>query len=196
MNIDSYKSIALFGTSADPPTTGHKALLIGLSKLFPKVVTWVSNNPSKKHKTSINQRHELLNVLVEEIGVPNLELNQRLSSQWAIETLQRANEYWPEQKLILVIGSDLITELPKWQSAKIILKQATIGIVPRQGWPINTNAIKALQNIGGKINLLPLDIPATSSSGIHDNLILSHIPEVILPILQKKNLYGILPKMQ
>ncbi len=196
MNINPYKSIALFGTSADPPTTGHKALLIGLSKLFPKVVTWVSNNPSKKHKTSINQRHELLNILVEAIGVSNLELNQSLSSQWAIETLQRANKYWPDQNLVLVIGSDLITELPKWQAAKGILKKSSIGIVPRQGWPINTKAIQAIQDMGGNINLLPLDIPATSSSAIHNKLILSHIPEVILPIIRKKNLYGILQNIQ
>ena len=78
-----YSSIALLGTSADPPTTGHKAILIGLSKLFPTVATWASNNPGKKHRTSLDQRHELLSTLVETIDLPNLQLRQELSNQWA-----------------------------------------------------------------------------------------------------------------
>ena len=43
-------SIALFGTSADPPTLGHEALLSELTKIFPKVITWASDNPEKKHQ--------------------------------------------------------------------------------------------------------------------------------------------------
>ncbi len=38
-------TIALFGTSADPPTCGHQALLEGLVAMFPKVATWASDNP-------------------------------------------------------------------------------------------------------------------------------------------------------
>ena len=76
MTTISYRSIALLGTSADPPTNGHQALLIGLCKLFPKVLTWASNNPGKKHEHSLNQRIELLNALVEKLSLPNLELKQ------------------------------------------------------------------------------------------------------------------------
>ena len=47
---DKINSIALFGTSADPPTLGHEALLTELTKIFPKVITWASDNPDKKHQ--------------------------------------------------------------------------------------------------------------------------------------------------
>ncbi len=71
-----YNSIDLLVKIADPPTTGHTAILIGLSKLFPTVATWASNNPEKKHRASLNQRHELLSTLVEAINLPNLQLRQ------------------------------------------------------------------------------------------------------------------------
>ena len=51
--------IALLGTSADPPTLGHQALLIGLLSLFPQVITWASNNPVKIHSASLEERHQL-----------------------------------------------------------------------------------------------------------------------------------------
>ena len=47
---DKINSIALFGTSADPPTLGHEALLSELTKIFPKVITWASDNPDKKNQ--------------------------------------------------------------------------------------------------------------------------------------------------
>ena len=43
------KSIALFGTSADPPTIGHKKILEELSKIYDFTISYVSNNPTKKH---------------------------------------------------------------------------------------------------------------------------------------------------
>ncbi len=196
MNSSSYKSIALLGTSADPPTTGHKALLVALAKIFPKVVTWASNNPAKKHRTSLDQRHELLNVLVKTINLPNVQLNQGLSSQWAIKTLIKASEYWPDSNLVLVIGSDLVKDLPHWLEAKNILNQAQLGIVPREGWPLNKVDLQRIEDMGGRIKLLPLEIPATASSAFHSQQAISQIPEAILPILQKKNLYGISKKPQ
>ena len=186
-----YSSIALLGTSADPPTTGHKALLIGLSKLFPTVATWASNNPGKRHRTSLDQRHELLSTLVETIDLPNLQLRQELSSQWALMTLEQAKDYWPGKSLMLIIGSDLVKSLPTWFEAKKVLMEAEIGVVPRLGWPIKGTELKVITNMGGNVTVLPLDIPAAASSAIHSNPHLSYIPKAILPILKEKNLYGI-----
>ncbi len=189
-----YNSIALLGTSADPPTIGHKALLVGLSKLFPKVVTWASNNPGKEHITTLTQRHELLNALVKTIDLPNLELKQELSSKWALITLEQAKDFWPDKSLMLVIGSDLVKSLPTWFEAKKVLKEARIGVVPRQGWPLNNAELNIIKRMGGDATVLPLDIPATASSSIHSNPDISYIPQAILPILKQKNLYGISQK--
>ena len=63
-------SIALFGTSADPPTLGHVALLSELTKIFPKVITWASDNPDKKHQIPLLKRTQLLRILVKKISHP------------------------------------------------------------------------------------------------------------------------------
>ncbi|NEQ41665.1 MAG: nicotinic acid mononucleotide adenylyltransferase, partial [Okeania sp. SIO3I5] len=42
--------IALFGTSADPPTAGHETIVRWLSQNFNKVVVWASDNPFKSHQ--------------------------------------------------------------------------------------------------------------------------------------------------
>ncbi len=81
-------TLALFGTSADPPTRGHQALLEGLLQLYPTVATWASDNPLKQHGAPLEQRAALLGQLVAAIGNPRLRHQQELSSPWAITTLE------------------------------------------------------------------------------------------------------------
>ncbi len=183
-------SIALLGTSADPPTFGHKNLIEGLLTLFPKVIIWASNNPLKNHTVSLEIRHNLLKVLVKEINHPNLELIQELSSPLTINTLEHASKRWPNKILIFVIGSDLTQQIPNWSQAKRIVKKAQIGIVPRKGWPVDQQQLEDLELLGGKINLLPLKIPYASSTNFRDKKQSDIIPSSILEILHEKNLYG------
>ncbi|MGB3262812.1 MAG: adenylyltransferase/cytidyltransferase family protein, partial [Microcoleus sp.] len=54
------QKIALFGTSADPPTAGHKTILSWLSQHFDWVAVWASDNPFKSHSTSLEHRSAML----------------------------------------------------------------------------------------------------------------------------------------
>ena len=184
-------SIALFGTSADPPTLGHQALLKDLATNFPKVITWASDNPDKTHGISLRKRSQLLRTLVKEISLPQLKLVQDLSSPWTINTLIKANKFWPNANFIFVIGSDLAEQVPKWLNAKAILQRANLGITIRDGWPIHENQLKEIEKLGGKVEVLPFKIPASSSSSFRDSPQETLIPKSILSILLKENLYGI-----
>lgn len=188
---DQLASIALLGTSADPPTCGHQALLEGLLKLFPKVATWASDNPMKHHGASLAKRHELLSTLVKSIANPNLQLVQELSSPWTIKTLHRAKKLWPNAQLTFVIGSDLTEQIPEWLQANELLRSARIGIAPREGWPITQAQLKRLESLGGQVDILPLKIPATASSEIRKRPESHLIPAAILPKLLEQNLYGL-----
>jgi len=190
--MNSMKSkIALLGTSADPPTFGHQALLEGLLTLFPQVATWASNNPMKKHGASLESRSCLLNALVKTINDPNLELMQDLSNPKTIKTLEKATQKWPNSDLTFVIGSDLTCQIPNWSHAQKILQKARLAIAPREGWPIKKSHLKILEALGGEIDLLPLKIPETSSSWARNNAKANQIPPAVLKILLKQNLYGI-----
>ncbi len=183
--------IALFGTSADPPTFGHEALLLGLLSLFPKVITWASDNPIKQHAAPLEKRQSLLLALVKALNKPNLEFRQELSSPWSIETLEKAKFFWPEQELVFVVGSDLAEQIPNWSKSKVIFEKARLAIAPRVGWPIEPSHLKVLEALGAKIDLLPLEIPASSSSTIRSKSQADQIPPAVLKILLRQNLYGL-----
>ena len=184
-------SIALFGTSADPPTLGHQALLSELTKVFPKVITWASDNPEKKHQIPLIKRTQLLRILVKKISHPNLELIQELSSPRAIHTLRKALQLWPEANFTFVIGSDLTVQIPKWLNAKSILNKAKIAIAIRHGWPVSDIQIEEIKKLGGEIELLPFNIPKSSSSKFREKPQERLVPLELVPTLLKENLYGL-----
>ena len=184
-------SIALFGTSADPPTLGHQALLSELTKVFPKVITWASDNPEKKHQIPLIKRTQLLRILVQKISHPNLELIQELSSPRAIHTLRKALQLWPEASFTFVIGSDLTVQVPKWLNAKSILSKAKIAIAIRDGWPVSDIQIEEIKKLGGEIELLPFNIPKSSSSKFREKPQERLVPSELVPTLIKENLYGL-----
>ena len=184
-------SIALFGTSADPPTLGHEALLRELTKIFPKVITWASDNPDKQHQIPLTKRTQLLKILVDEISHPKLELVQELSSPRTIITLKKACQIWPEASFSFVIGSDLALQLPKWLNAKSILNKTKIAIAIRDGWPISDQQIKEITKLGGEIELLPFLIPQSSSSKFREKPQEELVPSELVPALLEENLYGL-----
>ncbi|EAR19759.1 nicotinate-nucleotide adenylyltransferase [Synechococcus sp. W2B2] len=186
----SKDSIALLGTSADPPTIGHQALLEGLLREFPRVVTWASDNPSKRHGAELKQRSDLLNRVVQTIGDPRLELGQDLSSPYAITTLERARQRWPQSPLCFVVGSDLATQIPRWKHSERWLGLCELGIVPRKGWSLTDGDLQPLERLGARPRILSLDIPATASSAVRQAKGDNQIPDTLWPLLLEHNLYG------
>lgn len=183
--------VALLGTSADPPTCGHQALLEGLLARFPRVVTWASDNPIKEHGAPLTTRAALLQTLVNAIGNPRLELAQELSSPWAITTLERAGRRWPGAELVFVVGSDLAAQIPRWRQAEAVLHGCRLAIVPRRGWPLQPDTLDALEALGGRVEPLPLEIPATASSQVRQQLRAEQVPAAVWPLLLEHNLYGL-----
>ena len=184
-------SIALFGTSADPPTLGHEALLSELTKIFPKVITWASDNPDKKHQIPLLKRTQLLRILVKKISHPKLELVQELSSPRTIHTLKKAFQLWPEASFSFVIGSDLAMQVPKWLNAKSILSKVKIAIAMRDGWPVSDVQLAKIKKLGGKIEILPFTIPESSSAKFRERPHRTLVPKELVPLLLEENLYGL-----
>ena len=110
------KSIALFGTSADPPTIGHKKILEELSKIYSFTIGYVSNNPNKNHKEDISIRSHLLKTLIEDLDNPKILFNQGVSSKWAVESIKKCKTIYELNYLDFVIGSDLIKDIFYWKN--------------------------------------------------------------------------------
>lgn len=160
-------SIALFGTSADPPTAAHQAILRWLAQHYDVVAVWASDNPFKSHQTSLDHRAEMLRLIIQELETPegNIKLYQELSDRRSLISLEKAKQIWGEKpNYSLVIGSDLISQIHKWYRIKELLAMVTILVIPRPGYPVSDQHIEGLQSLGAKCILPNLKTPPLSST--------------------------------
>jgi len=183
--------LALFGTSADPPTAGHRALLQGLARTYGQVATWASDNPFKQHGASLQQRADLLQRLVDDLADPRIALHQELSSPRALTTLERAAALWPDRELVFVVGGDLAPQVPRWYRATELLQRCRLAVVPRQGVPLQPDALDSLRQLGGRPELLELPVPGTASSAVRAQPEPQQLPAAVWEELVKHNLYGL-----
>lgn len=170
--IPSPPQIALFGTSADPPTLGHQAILQWLGERFDRVAVWASDNPFKQHHASLCHRSTMLRLAVDDLGFPadRLGVWQDLSDRHSWETLQRAKHHWGETACFtLVIGGDLVGQVHRWYRSEDLLPAVDWLIMPRSGYPFHSADLDGLsqRHAPWRIaeNFTP---PAISSSAYRD----------------------------
>jgi len=183
------KSIALFGTSADPPTIGHKKILEELSKIYDFTISYVSNNPKKKHIEDISIRSNLLKTLIDDLDNPKILFNQKISSQWAVESIKKCKEIYKFNNLDFVIGSDLIKDIFYWKNFDKIILDVSFFIILREGYPVESNTLKMLENYRVKFNISTIKTPNISSSKFRLNFNCSNLPSSLIDIVKKNNLY-------
>ena len=183
------KSIALFGTSADPPTIGHKKILEELSKIYAFTISYVSNNPQKKHIEDISIRSHLLKTLIDDLDNPKILFNQKISSQWAVESIKKCKEIYKFNNLDFVIGSDLIKDIFYWKNFDKIILEVSFFIILREGYPVESNTLKMLEAYRVKFKISTIKTPNISSSKFRLNFNCSNLPSSLIDIVKKNNLY-------
>jgi len=183
------KNIALFGTSADPPTIGHKKILEELSKIYAFTISYVSNNPKKKHIEDISIRSHLLKTLIEDLNNPKILFNQCVSSKWAVESIKKCKRIYELTNLDFVIGSDLIKDIFYWKNFDKITDEVSFLVILREGYPVESNTLKMLETYKVKFKISTIKIPNISSSKLRSNFNYSNLPTSLIDIVKKNNLY-------
>ena len=189
MKINTQNRIALFGTSADPPTDAHKKILEELSNIYSCVITYASDNPKKNHREQIFFRNLLLKTLIKDINNPKIIFNQKISSPWAIESIEECKKIYKFNKIDFVIGSDLIKEIFTWKNFDKIIQEVKLLIIKRAGHPIKSNTFKMLEINKVIFEISSLNIPNISSSMVRLNNNYSDMPKSLIDIVEKNNLY-------
>jgi nicotinate-nucleotide adenylyltransferase len=175
-------SIALFGTSADPPTAGHQKILCWLSYHFDWVMVWASDNPFKTHQTLLAHRSAMLRLLIEDIDPPrhNIQLRNELSNPRALITVQKAREFWADAELTLVIGADLVEQLPRWYRVETLLQSVKLLVVPRSGYQIREDSLDRLRQLGAVATIADLSVPDVSSTAYREE----GDPDIVIPPIE------------
>ncbi|MBD3883879.1 nicotinate-nucleotide adenylyltransferase [Phormidium tenue FACHB-886] len=175
-------SIALFGTSADPPTAGHQAIIVWLADRYDQVAVWASDNPFKSHQTPLEHRSAMLQLLINDIDPPrhNVQLYPELSDPRALRTVERARQIWQEAAFTLVIGSDLVEQLPRWYEIETLLSQVKLLVMPRWGYQIAEAEVEPLQQMGASVTIADVIVPGVSSTEYRE----AGNPHVITPPIE------------
>lgn len=184
--------VALFGTSADPPTAGHLAILCWLSERYDWVAVWAADNPFKSHQTRLEHRSQMLRLLVEEMKPSRLNVgfDQELSSYRTLETVEKAKRRWGEAAdLTLVVGSDLIEQLPRWYQVKDLLRQVQLLVVPRPKYVIEDDKLEGLRQLGGKIAIADLTGLDVSSTAYRENGDRQVVTPLVEAYIHQQHLY-------
>jgi nicotinate-nucleotide adenylyltransferase len=160
--------IALFGTSADPPTRAHQQVINWLGQKFEVVAVWAADNPDKIHGATLAQRAAMLEILVTEISAPTTaKVCQQLSHRYTIRTIAFAREIWPTAELVLTIGADLVEQIERWQGGTELLRQVNLLVIPRPGWQLRPEMLQRLSDLGCHLQLVEeLSTLAVSSSAM------------------------------
>ena len=185
-------NIALFGTSADPPTAAHRAILKWLAQHYDRVAVWASDNPFKEHQTSLQHREAMLQLVIAEItSKGNVSLYQELSARRSLVSVNRAIEIWGDKaQYSLVIGSDLTAQIRQWYQIQELLQKVQILIVPRPGYDIAQADLEALGKLGGKWAIADLAVPAISSTAYREARDNSTLTPFVKDYIRREQLYS------
>lgn len=183
--------IALFGTSADPPTLGHQQILSWLAQAYDQVVVWAADNPFKAHGASLDQRTAMLQLLIQDLQISsaNVLLRPSWSSRYTLETLQKAQAAWPGQAFTLVVGSDLISQLPTWYQAAELLAQVDILIIPRPHYAIQSPDLVQVESMARSVAIANIQGLDVSSTAYREHRASQGLPPAIAEYIEQEQLY-------
>ncbi len=190
--------VALFGTSADPPHMGHQSILTWLAHEFDRVAVWAAENPYKQKQSPLSDRAEMLRRLIHTLP-KGIGLYQNLSDRYSIHSINRARQIWPEAKFTLVVGADLVAQLPKWYQAKEIFAQVDILVFPRPGYPVQSSSLSTLQQQAQVAIAHPpdqYDIASSSYRQTECSRVPDDLPPVIRDYITEHDLYPCLQTPQ
>jgi 8-oxo-dGTP diphosphatase len=158
--------IALFGTSADPPTQGHRAVLEWLATQFEQVWVWAADNPFKSQQTPLSHREKMLGILVQEIQKrhSNVKFCPHLSDLRSIHSVEKAKQEAPGAEFTLVVGSDVLSSLPNWYCAQDLFAQVEILVLKRPGTPVLDGQLHQLKEMGAAVEIATFCGPDVSST--------------------------------
>jgi len=189
---DKLNCVALFGTSADPPTQGHKAILEWLSYHYDHVAVWAADNPLKSQQTPLIHRVNMLALLIDSLDLakPNVKLYSELSSPKSLETVEKAEAIWGEETAFtFVIGSDLVTQIPHWYASDQLLHRVRLLIIPRPGYPLTDSQLTPLKQRQAHYEIADLTAPPVSSSAFREQGEDEVIDSCIRAYIQQQQLY-------
>lgn len=194
------KVVALFGGAFNPVHNGHIYIVEKYKEQFPdSLVIWMPSFLSA-HKSNIDLTSDLHRVnLVKKIlqkrptlGIlSTLEISKK-STSYTIDTVRALKAIYPDTKIHVVIGDDLVNTLSSWKEFDSLAKEVTFVVASRGSSNIedfDKNIIGSGAFVFLKNSRLEISSTAVRFSLATGNLDSSHLPPYVKKYIYKKGLY-------
>jgi nicotinate-nucleotide adenylyltransferase len=135
--------IGIFGGTFDPVHLAHLILAEQCREQARLDQVWFIPAARPPHKpdralTPLAQRVEMLALAV--AGQPTFRIDDleknRPGPSYTADTLAELHQRRPEDDFFLMIGADMLADLPAWHQPARVLELATLLIVARPDWPM------------------------------------------------------------
>lgn len=198
---------ALFGGTFDPVHLGHTNAVRSLleSEISPHrvIIMPAFVNPFKagintESRADCGQRLEMCRLAFEKIPrcqVSDYEIKKG-SISYTSDTLRHLKTTYPDDELVLTVGSDSLATLPTWNQADYIIKTARIAAVSRSEEESHkiedySEAVKAM---GGRVTIIktrPFDISSTEirEKIVNNQDISCYVDENVVQYIVSESIY-------
>ena len=176
--------VAIFGGSFNPPHVAHQMVALYVLETAAVEEVWMVpafQHPFGKSLEAFAHRLAMCEAAAAALGprlkVSAVERDLGVESR-TLRTVRRLRQQFPEHTFSLVIGADLIPEVPTWYAGEELQRTVPFIVVGRTGF-----------DVAGKLAL-----PRVSSTEVRDALLAGRpvdglVPRAVLDYIKVHNLY-------
>lgn len=198
------KTIAVFGGTFNPLHLGHEQMIKALCSLdfVDKVLVIPTKIPPHKTVDFLASDQDRINMCVlackkhQKAEVSDIELSFKDKS-YTFNTLIELKKLYPDKKLYLSVGGDMLTSFTSWYRYEDILKMVSLLVFKRKTDNLAEfeSMIETLCQKGADISLIDADIDGISSTEVRRAFEKGEIPRnmlsaEVLSYLNDNKIYG------
>lgn len=134
-------SVFFYGGSFNPPHIAHVFAATYLTSIFPNALVLVApilRHAFDKELLDFELRLQMLKLAFQNLAsiqISTIEKDLNLPKSRTIACVHELRKRYPRAKVNVVIGSDLVSDLPRWKDAQELQKAADFFVFPRPGYP-------------------------------------------------------------
>ncbi len=181
------RRVAIYGGSFNPPHIAHQMVALYVLETAPVDELWFV--PACRHAfgkplAPFSDRVRMCELAARALG-PRVKVSDIEGAiggeSRTLRTIRRLQEMWREHVFSLVIGADLVNEVPSWQGGAELQATVPFIVVGRGGVADSEGAER-------------LAMPAVSSSGVRERLgagrsVETLVPRLVLDYIYERKLY-------
>lgn len=141
--------IGLYFGSFNPIHHGHLIIashMVNFSDLQRVWFVISPQNPFKESASLLNERHRkhLVDLAIEDdVRLKTSDIEFKLPRpSYTIDTLVHLEEKYPQHEFTVIMGSDSFMNIKKWKNANVLLKNYSIKIYLRPGFPVDPKMLR------------------------------------------------------